>query len=169
MKHSTNQIIIVISIVVLISCSFIGYSRFFDREGIAQYFSIAHSNNENYADIDFKDTDVSGVSDMSNIKLNDPSSSDVYVPSKDELDKTLWDKDKINIDVQYHDDPMVIANRYGIPFGSNIVYDKSGNKMLLKSVATMAPPVYYEPSGKIYSPTSFVPSYADSILLRNPL
>jgi len=154
LKNATNKIIIVFSIVVLFICSFIGY-----------YFSIAERS-DNYRNIDLIDSDVSGVSDMSNITLRPLLSSDNYIPTKDELDKTLWDKNKINLNVQYHDDPTDIANRYGIPFGSNYVYDKSGNKLLLKSVATMAEPVYYDPSGKIYSPTSYVPSYSDSILLR---
>lgn len=156
-KRNTYIVVIVISIVILIICSFIG-----------SYFSVRR-NDETYENINWVDEDVSGVTDMSNVTLNPWTIEDVTIPSNEELDKTLWNKNKINIDVQYHDDPTEIANSYSVPFGSNIVYDNSGNKILLKTVATMAPPVYYDPSNEIYNPTSFVPSYSDSILLRQPI
>lgn len=154
MQRHIRKGIIIIAITIIVICSFIG-----------SYFSGASQRSEKYENINWT-ADISGASDLSNTTLMPLLSGDTYIPSKDELDKTMWDKNKINIDVQYHEDPTVIANRYGLPFGTSVVYDKSGNKMLLRSSATMARPVYFDPSNEIYNPTSFVPNYEESILLR---
>lgn len=154
MRRHIKTSIIIVAIAIIITSSFIG-----------SYFS--HQNGgEKYENINWT-ADISGARDLSNTTLMPLLSGDTYIPTKDELDKTMWDKNKINIDVQYHEDPTVIANRYGLPFGTSIVYDKSGNKMLLRSDATMARPVYFDPSNEIYNPTSFVPNYEESILLRS--
>lgn len=158
MRRQTHGIIIFISIVVLLICSFIG----------SYFSSAAAQQSEKYENINWT-ADISGAADLSNTTLMPLLSGDTYVPSKDELDKTMWDKNKVNIDVQYHEDPTVIANRYGLPFGTSVVYDKSGNKMLMRSNAPMATPVYFDPSNEIYNPSSFVPNYEDSILLRSPV
>jgi hypothetical protein len=101
--------------------------------------------------------DISGATDISG-----------SIPTSAEIDNTLWDKNKVNIDTVYHDDPQTIANRYGLPFGTSMVADNSGNMLLLKSTAPMAPPVYFDPSNQIYNPTSFVPNYSESVLLSAP-
>lgn len=167
MKSAQNKIIIVISIVILFVCSFVGYYFSAQTTASEKYKNLDKIDKDfSYTDISWTDPDISGVSDMSNINLLLLLSGDTYIPTKDELEKTMWDKNKVNIDVQYHDDPMDIANRYGVPFGSNIVYDKSGNKILLRSVGSMPPPVYFDPLNEIYNPTSFVPNYEESVLLR---
>jgi hypothetical protein len=101
-------------------------------------------------------TNISGATDISG-----------NIPTSAEIDNTIWDKNKVNINTVYHDDPQTIANRYGLPFGTTMVADKSGNMLLLKGTAPMAAPVYFDPSNQIYNPTSFVPNYSESVLLSS--
>ena len=79
-----------------------------------------------------------------------------------------WQYDYKELDVEYHEDPKVIAESQGMPFGSMVVIDKNGNQTVLINPNIKGSPVYYDPTTIKYSMSSYVPSYTDSIYLRSP-
>lgn len=152
LSRFNNILIGIFAIIVLIVCSILG--------------AFLNKKTEKYKNINWTDTDISLNTDISNITLLPMTSGDYYIPSNEQLEKTTWDKNKINTNVEYHDDPKTFMDNYSIPFGAIIVYDNSGKQILLKSDSTMAKPVFYDPITEIYNPTTFTPDYKDMMLLR---
>ena len=69
------------------------------------------------------------------------------------------------LDIQYHYTIDDIKSQSGLDAYSNTinVYDKSGNLVQLNVPAKMANATYYDPGAMRYDPSSFVPSYDDTV------
>jgi hypothetical protein len=85
----------------------------------------------------------------------------------DELkDKIYYNKNIVNLGVEYHDPPEVIAKNEDIEFGSVWVYDPIAKKKIaIKRPAMQSNFTYYEPDTYKYGAATYVPSYTDSVLL----
>jgi hypothetical protein len=93
----------------------------------------------------------------------EPDISMNYTATDAQKLKTKYDT--TNIDIEYHDDPTLIANSQGVPFGAMVVFDNSGNKKVLKNDSIIGSPIYYDPAVMTYGPTTFVPNYENSIYM----
>ncbi len=115
--------------------------------------------------------DISSVAYDLCYNLLEPSMNNYYIAKPfSDLDITSADNlnyDYKSLDVEYHDDPEVIANSQGMPFGSMVVIGPDGNRTVLVNPNIKGSPIYYDASNIRYSMTSYVPDYKDSIYLRS--
>lgn len=80
--------------------------------------------------------------------------------------KIYYNKNIVNLGVEYHDPPEVIAKNEDIEFGSVWVYDPIAKKKIaIKRPAMQSNFTYYEPDTYKYGASTYVPSYTDSVLL----
>lgn len=124
----------------------------------------------NYAE---KLVDISSVAYDICYNEVDPSANYYVAKSFSDSDiKAVTDADEQtyeykDLDVEYHEDPQVIANSQGMPFGSMVVIDKNGNQIVLTNPNIRGSPIYYDPTNIRYSMSNYVPNYKDSLYLRS--
>jgi len=73
-----------------------------------------------------------------------------------------------NYDITYHDSPEDIQKQGGLfdaSFGTVMVIDPCGNKLLIPYNPAQSLPIYYTPGTYKYGSSTYVPSYEDSVYL----
>ena len=73
-----------------------------------------------------------------------------------------------NYDVEYHDHEETIKSQsgvYGSSFGTTMVLDNCGNKLLIPYTKSQGFPTYYTPGTYKYGANTYVPNYEESIYL----
>jgi len=73
-----------------------------------------------------------------------------------------------NYDITYHDSPEDIQKQGGLfdaSFGTVMVIDPCGNKLLIPYNPAQSLPIYYTPGTYKYGSSAYVPSYEDSVYL----
>jgi hypothetical protein len=73
-----------------------------------------------------------------------------------------------NYDLLYHDSEESIkyqSGLYGSDFGTTMVLDNCGNKVLIPYNETQGYPIYYKPGSYKYGASTYIPNYEDSVLL----
>jgi hypothetical protein len=73
-----------------------------------------------------------------------------------------------NLDVSYHADEETIKYQsgvYGTSFGTTVVVDNNGNKILIPYNPAQGFPTYYKPGTYKYGANIYVPNYEESIYL----
>jgi ankyrin repeat protein len=71
-----------------------------------------------------------------------------------------------NYDVSYHDSPESIKSQsgvYGTDFGTTMVVDPCGNKILIPYNESQGHSIYYEPGSYKYGASTYIPTYEDSV------
>lgn len=189
-KNIRLRIIILILIIIIFTVFY--YSiRIIPLRNV--YYNESIVDISNYiVDFNNKTLDFSYNYDFSNVFVNygdrydicyaliEPSMNDYLFAvslSKEDLSNNIFynyynlDNKEYNYDnvmIEYHEDPNVIANSQGMPFGSMVVLDTSGNRVVMTNSNIKNRPIYYDPYNMKYSMNNYVPNYKDSIYLRNP-
>ena len=95
-----------------------------------------------------------------------------YVKKKDNvMDDPILNSKKYNsdnYDLLYHDSEETIkyqSGLYGSEFGTTMVLDSCGNKILIPYNEIQGYPIYYKPGTYKYGASKYVPTYEDSIFL----
>jgi len=71
-----------------------------------------------------------------------------------------------NYEVSYHDSVESIKRQsgvYGTDFGTTIVVDSSGNKILIPYNEVQGHSIYYQPGTYKYGASTYIPTYEDSV------
>jgi len=71
-----------------------------------------------------------------------------------------------NYDLLYHDSPESIKSQsgvYGTDFGTTMVVDSCGNKILIPYNESQGYSIYYEPGSYKYGASTYIPTYEDSV------
>jgi hypothetical protein len=71
-----------------------------------------------------------------------------------------------NYQVSYHDSPESIKSQsgvYGTDFGTTMVVDPCGNKILIPYNESQGHSIYYEPGSYKYGASTYIPTYEDSV------
>lgn len=85
-----------------------------------------------------------------------------------EVDGTDTKYNNNNYDITYHDSPEDIQKQGGLfdaSFGTVMVIDPCGNKLLIPYNPAQSLPIYYTPGTYKYGSSTYVPSYEDSVYL----
>jgi hypothetical protein len=85
-----------------------------------------------------------------------------------EVDGTDTKYNNNNYDITYHDSPEDIQKQGGLfdaSFGTVMVIDPYGNKLLIPYNPAQSLPIYYTPGTYKYGSSTYVPSYEDSVYL----
>jgi hypothetical protein len=85
-----------------------------------------------------------------------------------EVDGTDTKYNNNNYDITYHDSPEDIQKQGGLfdaSFGTVMVIDPCGNKLLIPYNPAQSLPIYYTPGTYKYGSSNYVPSYEDSVYL----
>jgi len=73
-----------------------------------------------------------------------------------------------NYDLLYHDSEETIkyqSGLYGSDFGTTMVLDSCGNKILIPYNKVQGYPIYYKPGSYKYGASTYIPNYEDSVYL----
>jgi hypothetical protein len=73
-----------------------------------------------------------------------------------------------NYDVLYHDDENTIKSQsgiYGTSFGTTMVLDNCGNKILIPYSQLQGYPIYYKPGSYKYGASTYIPNYEAGVFL----
>ena len=73
-----------------------------------------------------------------------------------------------NYDLLYHDSEETIkyqSGLYGSEFGTTMVLDSCGNKILIPYTEMQGFPIYYKPGSYKYGGSTYIPNYEDSVFL----
>lgn len=71
------------------------------------------------------------------------------------------------IDVEYHDTEEKIRETENIHLKPTVIRNHNGRPVAMYTDATKPFPVYYIPGSFVFSPSIYVPTYEDSILLQS--
>ena len=95
-----------------------------------------------------------------------------YVKKKDNvMDDPILNSNKYNSDnynLSYHDSEETIkyqSGLYGSDFGTTMVLDSCGNKILIPYSEMQGYPIYYKPGTYKYGASTYIPNYEDSVFL----
>jgi len=95
-----------------------------------------------------------------------------YVKKKDNvMDDPILNSNKYNsdnYDLLYHDSEVAIKSQsgvYGSDFGTTMVLDSCGNKILIPYTPSQGNILYYQPGTYTYGASTYVPTYEDTVLL----
>jgi len=95
-----------------------------------------------------------------------------YVKKKDNvMDDPILNSNKYNsdnYDLLYHDSEEAIkyqSGLYGSDFGTTMVLDSCGNKILIPYSESQGYPIYYKPGTYKYGASTYIPTYEDSVFL----
>ena len=95
-----------------------------------------------------------------------------YVKKKDNvMDDPILNSKKYNsdnYDLLYHDSEETIkyqSGLYGSEFGTTMVLDSCGNKLLIPYNEVQGYPIYYKPGTYKYGGSTYIPNYEDSVFL----
>ena len=95
-----------------------------------------------------------------------------YVKRKDNvMDDPILNSKKYNsnnYDLLYHDNEETIKSQsglYGSDFGTTMVLDICGNKILIPYNQQQGYPLYYKPGSYKYGASTYIPTYEDSVFL----
>jgi len=95
-----------------------------------------------------------------------------YVKKKDNvMDDPILNSNKYNSDnynLSYHDSEETIkyqSGLYGSDFGTTMVLDNCGNKILIPYSEMQGYPIYYKPGTYKYGASTYIPNYEDSVFL----
>lgn len=83
-----------------------------------------------------------------------------------EEDNTNTKYNHNNYDITYHDSPEDIQKQGGLfdaSFGTVMVVDPCGNKLMIPYNPAQSLPIYYTPGTYKYGSSAYVPSYEDSV------
>jgi len=82
------------------------------------------------------------------------------------IENSKYNRD--NYDVLYHDSEETIkyqSGLYGSEFGTTMVLDSCGNKILIPYSEMQGFPIYYKPGSYKYGASTYIPNYEASVLL----
>jgi hypothetical protein len=95
-----------------------------------------------------------------------------YVKKKDNvMDDPILNSKKYNsdnYDLLYHDSEETIkyqSGLYGSEFGTTMILDSCGNKILIPYSQVQGYPIYYKPGSYKYGASKYIPTYEDSVFL----
>jgi len=95
-----------------------------------------------------------------------------YVKKKDNvIDDPILNSNKYNsdnYDLLYHDSEETIkyqSGLYGSEFGTTMILDSCGNKILIPYSQVQGYPIYYKPGSYKYGASTYIPNYEDSVFL----
>jgi hypothetical protein len=95
-----------------------------------------------------------------------------YVKKKDNvMDDPILNSNKYNsdnYDLLYHDSEETIkyqSGLYGSEFGTTMVLDSCGNKILIPYNEMQGYSIYYKPGSYKYGGSTYIPTYEDSVFL----
>jgi hypothetical protein len=95
-----------------------------------------------------------------------------YVKKKDNvMDDPILNSNKYNSDnynLSYHDSEETMkyqSGLYGSEFGTTMVLDSCGNKILIPYSEMQGYPIYYKPGTYKYGASTYIPNYEDSVFL----
>jgi hypothetical protein len=95
-----------------------------------------------------------------------------YVKKKDNvMDDPILNSKKYNsdnYDLLYHDSEETIkyqSGLYGSEFGTTMILDSCGNKILIPYSQVQGYPIYYKPGSYKYGASTYIPTYEDSVFL----
>jgi hypothetical protein len=93
-----------------------------------------------------------------------------YVKKKDNImNEPILNSKKYNsdnYDLLYHDSEETIkyqSGLYGSDFGTTMVLDNCGNKILIPYSEVQGYPIYYKPGSYKYGASTYIPNYEDSV------
>jgi hypothetical protein len=87
------------------------------------------------------------------------------------MDDPILNSNKYNSDnynLSYHDSEETIkyqSGLYGSDFGTTMVLDNCGNKILIPYSEMQGYPIYYKPGTYKYGASTYIPNYEDSVFL----
>lgn len=94
------------------------------------------------------------------------SESEIDISNNQMSSESRYNYDTNNYDVQYHDTISDINIQSGVyNYNKMIVRDTNGNLVSIPFDVSSTQPTYYKPGSFIYSSSSYVPNYEDSVYL----